>query len=103
MLVGPKSNPANLEPSSDDVLAMFNKIVTCGNADIAVSECFAVYIDGTKAWVCRSHLRHARPLGSFLASTKVRPTSKNRNSLLPLVRYAFHHISPASSIGRPID
>ena len=38
MLVGPKSNPAHLEPSTDDVLAMFNKIVTYGNADVAVSE-----------------------------------------------------------------
>ena len=38
MLVGPKSNPAKLEPDTDDVLAMFNKIVTSGNADVAVSE-----------------------------------------------------------------
>jgi hypothetical protein len=33
MLVGPKSNLANLEPSSDDVLTVFHEIVTCGNAD----------------------------------------------------------------------
>jgi len=37
MLVGPKSNPANLA-DSDDVLTMFNKIVTRGNADVSVSE-----------------------------------------------------------------
>ncbi|TFK32375.1 hypothetical protein BDQ12DRAFT_716440 [Crucibulum laeve] len=35
LLVGPKSNPALLE-LKDDILIMFNKIVTTGNADIAV-------------------------------------------------------------------
>ena len=35
MLVGPTANPANLS-EEDDVLAMFNKIVSCGNADAAV-------------------------------------------------------------------
>ncbi|PPQ98256.1 hypothetical protein CVT26_003448 [Gymnopilus dilepis] len=34
MLVGPTANPANLS-EEDDVLAMFNKIVSCGNADAA--------------------------------------------------------------------
>ncbi|KAF5372372.1 hypothetical protein D9615_009284 [Tricholomella constricta] len=33
MLVGPKSNPAGLN-EEDDVLTMFNKIVTGGNADV---------------------------------------------------------------------
>ncbi|KAG5637569.1 hypothetical protein H0H81_004146 [Sphagnurus paluster] len=36
LLVGPKSNPAGLDPSKDDVLSMFSKIVTSGNADAAV-------------------------------------------------------------------
>ncbi|RDB16612.1 Tungstate-binding protein TupA [Hypsizygus marmoreus] len=36
LLVGPKSNPAGLSAKNDDVLTMFNKIVTCGNADVAV-------------------------------------------------------------------
>ena len=35
MLVGPTSNPAGLE-ENDDILTMFNKIVACGNADVAV-------------------------------------------------------------------
>ncbi|KAF8876583.1 hypothetical protein BD779DRAFT_1560205 [Infundibulicybe gibba] len=34
MLVGPKGNPANLQEATDNIFAMFNKIVTCGNADI---------------------------------------------------------------------
>jgi ABC-type tungstate transport system permease subunit len=36
-LVGPRSNPANLDGRTDDVLTMFNKIVIRGNADVAVS------------------------------------------------------------------
>ncbi|KAG6819113.1 hypothetical protein H0H93_015358 [Arthromyces matolae] len=35
ILVGPASNPANLNPGEDDILVMFNKIVTAGNADVA--------------------------------------------------------------------
>ncbi|GLB40857.1 putative PBP superfamily domain containing protein [Lyophyllum shimeji] len=35
LLVGPTSNPAGLDSSNDDVLAMFNKIVSGGNADVA--------------------------------------------------------------------
>ncbi|TFK65918.1 hypothetical protein BDN72DRAFT_880626 [Pluteus cervinus] len=34
VLVGPKSNPAGLDPQND-ILDMFNKIVTGGNADVA--------------------------------------------------------------------
>ncbi|KAG6817590.1 hypothetical protein H0H93_006612, partial [Arthromyces matolae] len=34
LLVGPKSNPANLS-ETDDILLQFNKIVTVGNADAA--------------------------------------------------------------------
>ncbi|KAF8876586.1 hypothetical protein BD779DRAFT_160809 [Infundibulicybe gibba] len=34
MLVGPRGNPANLQEVTDNIFAMFNKIVTCGNADI---------------------------------------------------------------------
>ncbi|KAF9459268.1 hypothetical protein BDZ94DRAFT_1172017 [Collybia nuda] len=37
LLVGPKSNPAQLDTEKDDILSMFNKIVTGGNADITVS------------------------------------------------------------------
>ncbi|KAG6853765.1 hypothetical protein C0991_001595 [Blastosporella zonata] len=33
LLVGPDSNPANLSPDNDDIFAMFNKIVSVGNAD----------------------------------------------------------------------
>jgi hypothetical protein len=36
MLVGPLSNPAQLSKENDDILAMFNKIVTRGNQDVAV-------------------------------------------------------------------
>ena len=36
MLVGPKSNPANLT-DSDDVYSIFNKIVTSGKNDVTVS------------------------------------------------------------------
>ena len=35
-LVGPKSNPAELNPSNDTVLDMFSKIVEKGNEDDAV-------------------------------------------------------------------
>ncbi|KAF9005233.1 hypothetical protein BDQ17DRAFT_1390074 [Cyathus striatus] len=35
LLVGPKANPAQLE-NEDDILTMFNKIVTMGNADLVV-------------------------------------------------------------------
>lgn len=35
MLVGPKSNPALLN-KEEDILTMFNKIVTQGNIDVAV-------------------------------------------------------------------
>ena len=35
MLVGPESNPAGLDPEDDDILTMFNKMVTAGNADTA--------------------------------------------------------------------
>ncbi|KAF8960817.1 hypothetical protein BDZ97DRAFT_1665317 [Flammula alnicola] len=34
LLVGPISNPAQLD-DSDDILTMFSKIVACGNADVA--------------------------------------------------------------------
>lgn len=37
MLVGPKSNPAGLNPQNDDILVMFNKIVAIGNVDAVVS------------------------------------------------------------------
>lgn len=33
MLVGPKSNPAKLDPRNDDILVMFNKLMAIGNAD----------------------------------------------------------------------
>jgi len=36
MLVGPKSNPANLQ-DTDDILPIFNKIVTSGRNDVTVS------------------------------------------------------------------
>ncbi|KAK0192436.1 hypothetical protein F5146DRAFT_1102379 [Armillaria mellea] len=35
-LVGPTSNPAALDGSTDDVSDMFNKIVGCGNVDLAI-------------------------------------------------------------------
>ncbi|KAF9459273.1 hypothetical protein BDZ94DRAFT_1172016 [Collybia nuda] len=35
LLVGPKSNPAQLDAQKDDILVMFNKIVSSGNADVA--------------------------------------------------------------------
>ncbi|GJJ07188.1 hypothetical protein Clacol_001388 [Clathrus columnatus] len=36
MLVGPKTNPAGLNPQNDDILAMFNKLVTVGNVDAVI-------------------------------------------------------------------
>ncbi|KAI0069290.1 hypothetical protein BV25DRAFT_1818283 [Artomyces pyxidatus] len=36
LLVGPKSNPAGLNSTKDDILAMFNKLVARGNADVVV-------------------------------------------------------------------
>jgi ABC-type tungstate transport system permease subunit len=36
LLVGPKANPAGLSAKTDDILVMFNKIVSSGNADAAV-------------------------------------------------------------------
>ena len=36
MLVGPKSNPANLT-DSDDIYSIFNKIVSSGRNDVTVS------------------------------------------------------------------
>ncbi|KAG6843824.1 hypothetical protein H0H87_012883 [Tephrocybe sp. NHM501043] len=44
LLVGPKSNPANLSADSDDVLQMFNKLVSVGNADAAVPWAFGYSI-----------------------------------------------------------
>ena len=35
LLAGPPSNPAQLN-QTDDILVMFNKIVSTGNADVAV-------------------------------------------------------------------
>ncbi|KAG5644439.1 hypothetical protein DXG03_008534 [Asterophora parasitica] len=35
ILVGPRSNPAGLDEKNDDILTMFNKIVTSANADVA--------------------------------------------------------------------
>jgi len=35
LLVGPQSNPAQLN-QTDNILVMFNKIVSTGNADVAV-------------------------------------------------------------------
>ncbi|GLB40858.1 putative PBP superfamily domain containing protein [Lyophyllum shimeji] len=35
LLVGPKSNPAGLDKDNDDILMMFNKIVSSGNVDVA--------------------------------------------------------------------
>jgi hypothetical protein len=58
MLVGPKSNPTDFEPSSDDIFVISNKIVTREMRTV----------DGPEAWICRSHLRHTHPLGPFLAS-----------------------------------
>lgn len=37
-LVGPASNPAKLDGSSDNVSDMFNKIVSSGNADVIVRQ-----------------------------------------------------------------
>jgi len=34
LLVGPTSNPAGLDAENDDILVMFNKIVSTGNADV---------------------------------------------------------------------
>ena len=36
LLVGPKSNPASLDANEDDILTMFNKIVSSGNTDVMV-------------------------------------------------------------------
>lgn len=39
MLVGPRSNPADIK-DDDDILTMFNKIVASGNCDVLVSRKF---------------------------------------------------------------
>jgi len=80
MLVGPKSNPAGLD-AEEDILRMFNKIVTMGNADVAV--CHSIHFIAGEDDICfrtrqmRRGLRH----GSSPGSIKARPTSRNPSFL----------------------
>lgn len=55
MLVGPISNPANLDAANDTILEMFNKIVTVGNADVIVS-ILVVLLSVSSALNTASHL-----------------------------------------------
>jgi len=95
-LVGPTSNPADLDATNDDILTMFNKIVTVGNQDIAVSFPILFSVEIEHFFMLSSYFRHpqlraSRPV-SFLAMTRAPPTSRNLNFSSPLVKYVLHSI-----------
>ena len=105
-MVGPTSNPANLNATSDSILTMFNKIVTVGNEDVAVSFPIPSALEQDTFNFILSYFRHLqlhalRP-ASFPAMTKVPPISRNLNFSLQSVKYVLHSMFPFAAGAEPL-